>query len=406
MNALRIRVEKRKGIWWLISPEGDPFVSLGVNHLQPDCWLAPYNREHMLQTYGEDLEGSSGRFNPDGRAPPLLVGDLTQRLRAMRFNTLGMHTYDVPPALFADTMYYCLAIEYVPLGSRYNFQQQRFPDIFSDDFAEGLRTHILDISRRHQHHDSLIGYLFSDIPRWYFYEGQELGKRPVHPWVEDLLALPKGSPGREQLVRLLGETAAKTREDSERALRAIVDQWYRLHHRFIKEADPDRLILGDKLHSPHQIPAWFEPILKRYVDVICIQWYTPPEDQSDVLHGLHERTGLPILNGDSSFGCAQPPHQSRVKGCPVATKAEAGKAYRHYLNTIMTWPFMLGWHHCGIVEQWDGGKQNNWELNENGFLDPFENPYPDFVTEITSANRSAAEQHARAGTTYRNKNPL
>jgi len=396
VNTPRIRVENRQGVWWLISPEGDPFVSLGVNHLQPDCWLAPYNREHMLRTYGGDLEGTPGRFHPDGQALPRLVDRLIPRLRGMGFNTLGIHTVDVPARLFADHLYYCVAVEFHPLGSRFRFGEDVFPDIFSDAFTAALEEHIRSLTRLHRDNPSLIGYVFSDIPRWYFYEGQRLDRQAVHPWVEDLARMPPGSTGASRLRAVLGKPRAETRDESNAVLRVMVDQWYRLHATLLRKHDPGRLLLGDKLHSPHRIPRAFEPILREHLDILCVQWYTPPEEQAEVLRGLHERTGLPILNGDSSFCCPQPPHQTEVKGFALPSRTAAGEAYHHYLTRVMAWPFMLGWHHCGILEQWDGGKSHDWERNENGFLTPFEAPIPEYVTPMTLANQQAHSLHSQA----------
>jgi hypothetical protein len=397
MSVARIQVTQTNGHWWFVSPEGTPFVSIGVNHLQSDCWLAPQNLRFMQERYGEDLVDAEGKFDPAGTALPRLVSSLTRRLHDLGFNTLGIHTYDVPPSLFADDFFYCVAIEYFPLGSRYKFNAQTFPDIFASDFEEGLEAHIRTVTHQHREHTSLIGYAFSDIPRWYFYEGQKRDSQPVHPWVRDLMSQPPGTPGRDHLQQVLGTSTPTRREESDRALEAMVEKWVALHHRLLRKHDPNRLLLGDKLHSPHRIPRWMEPILARYLDVLLIQWYTPPGIQEPVLRGLHQRTGLPILNGDSSFGCAQPPHQTVVKGCKVNSKAEAGQAYAHYLTRIMRWPFMLGWHHCGIVEQWDGAKKNDWEINENGFFTPFEEPYPEMVNPIREANLRAKAIHRTAG---------
>lgn len=54
------------GVWWLVDDDGVPFVTLGVNHVQPICWLAPYNRAESLARYGTDLAVPDGGFNVDG----------------------------------------------------------------------------------------------------------------------------------------------------------------------------------------------------------------------------------------------------------------------------------------------------------------------------------------------------
>ena len=38
------RVEKDDR-WWLVTPEGNAFLSFGINHLSPDFWRQDYNRD-------------------------------------------------------------------------------------------------------------------------------------------------------------------------------------------------------------------------------------------------------------------------------------------------------------------------------------------------------------------------
>lgn len=63
-----VRVEEIEGVWWFVSPTGEPFLSLGVNHIEPHLWMGPYNRQHTIARYGPDFILPDGRFNPDGDA--------------------------------------------------------------------------------------------------------------------------------------------------------------------------------------------------------------------------------------------------------------------------------------------------------------------------------------------------
>ena len=393
---MNISLTQKDHRWWFVDTEGRPFVSLGANHLQSDCWLAPYNREWMLERYGSDLADEQNRFNPAGNALPKLVTNTLNKLQDVGFNSLGMHTYDVPVDLYDSRMFHLRAIEMFPLGTRYRFASQRFPDIFSDEFASRLEQHILELLKTYGQSKGLMGWVFSDIPRWYFYGNGGRGKHVVHPWVKDLADLPPGSPGQLAVKDALGHTNPETEADSDRVLQEVVRQWVQLHASLLRRHDPGRLLFGDKLHSPALIPDWFLDTIKDVVDVILIQWYGPAEEQIPTLRRIHEATGKPILNGDSSFACADPSRQSGIKGKPVSSKTEAGRAYANYLDAIMKLPFMIGWHHCGIMEQWDGGKADPRFQNENGFLNPFEEPYPDFVTPMREANLRAHGLHEGA----------
>ena len=47
------RVEKDKR-WWLVTPEGNAFLSFGINHLFPDLFKQQYNREAWKKRLGLD----------------------------------------------------------------------------------------------------------------------------------------------------------------------------------------------------------------------------------------------------------------------------------------------------------------------------------------------------------------
>lgn len=392
-----ITVQQGHGTWWLQDARARRFASLGVNHLQSDCWLAPYNRDFMVKRYGRDLVGPDGQFNPEGKALRRLVDDVKNDLLDLGFNTLGMHTYGIPVEFFANEFYYCVAIEHFPLGSRYQFGKQRFPDVFSESFAAALERRVRDVCLQHRQQERLIGYAYSDIPRWYFYAGETPDGEAIHPWVKDLLSLPDGAAGRQACRAVVGDEEVTSRAQSDAILRRIVERWYTLHATLIRRYDSMHLLLGDKLHSPHRLPRWFLPIIRDNVDILFIQWYTPVEQQAVTLEALHAATGKPILNGDSCFSCPKPPQQTRVKGYKVSSQAAVGKAYADYLKGAMRLPFMLGWHHCGLMEQWDGGKQHTWEINENGLFDPFGNPYVEITDPVRAANGMAETWHSQAG---------
>ena len=63
-----VRVQEIDGVWWFISPEGERFVSMGINHVEPHLWLAPYNKAATLKRYGADMVDENGCFNTDGPA--------------------------------------------------------------------------------------------------------------------------------------------------------------------------------------------------------------------------------------------------------------------------------------------------------------------------------------------------
>ena len=45
-------LDQRGGTWWLITPEGKPFLSLGLNHIDPASLRYPENIPIWRETYG------------------------------------------------------------------------------------------------------------------------------------------------------------------------------------------------------------------------------------------------------------------------------------------------------------------------------------------------------------------
>ena len=40
--------------WWLVTPEGNAFISFGVNHYHAGWWAQDYNREHWVKAFGAE----------------------------------------------------------------------------------------------------------------------------------------------------------------------------------------------------------------------------------------------------------------------------------------------------------------------------------------------------------------
>lgn len=428
MDQSFIRIDRRDGIWWLVNAQGEPFFSVGVNHVQTNCWLAPYNRDVTLKKYGPDFIDDHERVNFQSKAVARWFANVLRMLDAWEFNTFGMHT-PLPFRLFKDRLPYVASTSTAGLAYyQFRFGEDHFPDIFSEAFERHIRQKVRDVCDTHKHEPNLLGYAYTDIPAWVI-PHQYLEARPewqmIHPWVDDLRCLPAGSAGKQAWMRVLRDRypspieagqvygvnaeswkalaavvnwpsptdAASASHDSVAMLEAIAEHWYRLHFTLIRQHDPHHLILGDKLVD---FPHWLLNVVKRYVDVLFVQHYAPFEQSGPVLRRLYQATGKPILQGDGSFAVLKPPQQTHVKGYKVGSLKAVGEHYYDYLRGLSSLPFVLGWHHCGFMEQWDGAKPPG-KPNENGFLDPFDQPYSEILERVIDANRQAMDWHRHAG---------
>ena len=186
--------------------------------------------------------------------------------------------------------------------------------------------------------------------------------------------------------------------DQEEMSKAILENWHRINREVILKYDPNHLILGDKIfcHGKGH-PDWVFETVGKYVDVLLIQDYEMLKaSHIEELKRYHELSGKPVLNGDASYAFTVE-EQEASKGLQVESHAAVGEEYTLYLQGIMNLPFMLGWHNCGYLEQWTGGKLDDTGKQQTGLFDPFGNPRMDALGPVKEANLQAIGWHKKAG---------
>ena len=432
-----IRVEQIDGVWWFINADGEKFVSVGVNHIEPHLWLAPYNRDSTLKKYGSDLINQAGHFNSRGKAAAKWIDRQVEICRDLGFNTFGKHVHpSIDPKLYQDQIYYIASLETAPLaGWRERKGEGPRPDVFSRDFRAHLETTIRAACDQHKKAPKLIGYLYTDVPSWVLGRAEQKQRGNtvmIYPWLNAILQLGDSSPGKQRWLKHLAtrhETAAAAANvwnlpisktygvtwdhlarqidwtqptDAETAkadmlsfMPIIVEQWYGLHKEIIRKHDPNHLILGDKnIVGWHH--DWLLPALKRNVDVICVQGYGRWADDAKLYQRIYEATGKPIFNGDGCYGLADKNQQQwGVKGFRTGAKSleDVARMYEETMTGMMQTPYVIGWHHCGYLQQWDAAERGDSPRNENGFLDPTEGYRVILTRSVERINNQAHQLH-------------
>ena len=78
------RLEKNER-WWLVTPEGNAFLSFGINHLHPYLWQQDFNAEIWKSKLGvEDVHGK--------KFVPALNRWFVQTCKNYGINTVGIHS--------------------------------------------------------------------------------------------------------------------------------------------------------------------------------------------------------------------------------------------------------------------------------------------------------------------------
>ncbi len=399
--APAVSLREVNGAWWLVAPDGELFVSLGLNRVEAPLMLTPDNRRHTLKRYGDDFAGPDGHWDPQSEGVRRWLGHVRKDFQQWGFNTFGYHTI-APRHLLGDRLYYVCRACTCPFPG--DGSTREYPDLFATDFVLDLERRLGAVCAEARYDAACLGYAFADQPPW-----QEATAVPgLHPWVRQLASQPAATAAKQAWIAILrrnhGDAASAARAygldagdwgelakteswpdggesptcqaDNQAMLALLADRWYRLHSHIVRREDPDRLILGDKLHcGAAGLPEFLLPIVSEYTDLLCVAGDIPFAEQTAALAHLHQRTGLPILLATS-------PRTTTSSG-------EAGMRYADQLRAVMEAGFVVGWHYNGYL---DG---TGPDAVPSGLVDAAGSARADAVTWFSVANQHADIWHAR-----------
>ena len=83
------RLKRENGIWWFLTPDGENFVSVGINHIEPVLICSDNNKDLFMEKYGDDLCGPEGWPNYQGTALKQWISESLHLIQQWGFNTLG-----------------------------------------------------------------------------------------------------------------------------------------------------------------------------------------------------------------------------------------------------------------------------------------------------------------------------
>ena len=411
-----------------------------MNHIQANIRFASYNKEYWAEKFGENIL-ANGRFN--GRALPEIKNWMAQVVKDHKdygFNTIPFHRQlNIPDEYFEELeIFYFGKIKtgIIHANRVKNLSPDgKFPDVFSDEFRNKADRTAKNYCSKHKNNKYLLGYTYEDLPAYEFNMYKQAHRRNkkgfvYHPWVADIINKKGMTKGKKVWLSILKDNYRSVEEvaanynidlkkwediasisiwpepvnkekwlvDQEEMNKHILDHWHRINRESILKYDPNHLIFGDKLFCHGKgYPDWVFEIVGKYVDVLLIQDYEMLKPSHiEELKRYHNLSKKPVLNGDASYAFTVE-EQNASKGLQVESHAAVGEEYTTYLKGIMNLPFMVGWHNCGYLEQWTGGRLDDTGKQQTGLFDPFGKPRSDALDPIKNANLKAAEWHEDAG---------
>jgi hypothetical protein len=187
--------------WLLITPDGEPFYSVGVNHVTANNNT---DKETGVCPYCEAVD--SGYESREAWAEAT-----SERLDSWGFNTIGAWSDE---QLFAPIMPYT---ELLNCGGGQS-------DYFSDEFEDRVQTIAADKVAPLKDDPNLVGWFLDNELKW----GKDW--RNTNTMLDEYMELEEGSPGREVAMQYEG--------DHEGFLLALATQYFRVAAEAIRRVDP------------------------------------------------------------------------------------------------------------------------------------------------------------------------
>jgi hypothetical protein len=311
-------VEQRNGRWWFITPEGAPFWSIGMNHIDS----AALRFAKSGGVWEQDFDNNQG----------LWLRAVAQDLHEWGFNTIGWtqevviinDSYHRHSRAFTFEEYQWADMPYchlLPFTEAHQWQVEvRMPDLMSPDFAEWCDYVARDECARFRDDPKLIGYFYCDCPQWVHWS-------PDTQWRGSLVdpELLKSETGRKELSR-------------------IATHYYKTIHDAIRRYDPNHLLLGDRWEANRELPDEVVRAALPYVDVLSFQCFGSPENIATKIRHWADFAGKPVLLADAAGWTCK---EGDVGWPPKANRNQDAKHYREVMDALWSIPECVGYHLCG-----------------------------------------------------------
>ena len=402
------RVEKDRR-WWLVTPEGNAFLSFGINHLHTDWFRQDFSRKVWQDRLGvKDL--NSHEFEPALRSWFL------DTCRKYGFNTVGVHNALSVVNRPRPSMPYMQSIRFVDIPHwKTDIPDENFRDVFSDAFVSHCDRLAKETAAPIKDDPFLLGYAMTDCPLMTEEDCRERtdviggARREARVgWPRRLRNLPASAAGKRAYVDLMlelyrGQISAfnatygtqfesfstlaraegwrlhsdlsngnETRDNIE-FLKRVVSKYYETTKTAILRYDPNHLFVGDKLNANTDSLDTVLPVTSQYTDIVFYQMYGRFTVQKPGLDRWAKTADLPIINGDSAFTMITDT-MPRPYG-PVSDNLQQRAEWTAaFFQQAFVRPEFVGWHYCGLIDasQLVGNKQDR---QHSGLHDEYGNPY-------------------------------
>jgi GH35 family endo-1,4-beta-xylanase len=295
------RLGEINGKHFLVTPEGNAFRAIGINHT------------HMNTRTDYD--------------------NIIAELKALGFNSGDYQG----PAWMWNRIPYSKGLQLLDISGWLPESQFRFEDVFDPDFLASLELKIKSIVQPQANNEMLICYFLTDVPVW---EIEKYGTG----WIDFYKSLDGNSAGGQEWNAW--KTANPTADEQE-FIHLIARQLYSKATGFIRKYDKNHLIFSDRYIEYHFPESALEEALP-YVDGIAIQ----PKNflTIEFYEEVYRKYKKPIFIADHVTSHATEEYPNTMG--QVADNPEDYLAYyRSSVYDILSLPFAVGYNKCQYMDQ-------------------------------------------------------
>jgi len=392
------------GAYWLVDPEGQRFLSLGVNHIDDHSFRAP--DDSYYDPVPSAFEGDAAAWRRS----------VAERLRSWGFNTVGAWSDE---GLREQGLAYTTMLHLAPCER----DEPCLDRVFDPAFADRVRKRARAVATLKDDPDLLGHFLDNELP-WY---GEKAWPEPgQESLLQRYARLPSGDPNKCALVGFLEDRyegidafndawgtnlgsfadleALPTpgngvrQADADAWAAHVADRYCALAARAVRDADPNHLLLGVRFAAVP--PPGVAESCGRHNDVVSINHYSESGYVGrPLLERVHRESGRPLLVSEYSYRARENRSGSPNRLGPdvtVETQVQRAEYAARFAGGALALPYVVGLHWFEWADQPPGGRFDGQDSNF-GLVDIHDRPYEALVGALAEVHARAERLHAGAG---------
>lgn len=396
------RIEKINNRFYLVTPEGNIFISIGINDATPTGDYCPKLGYSPYANAVKEIYGTQDKW----------LKVTMNRLKEWGFNTIGAWCWS---ELFKEKIPYTIIMNI----SHQDWQKGTIADFFDENWKTKIYKDVENICAKNADDPYLIGYFIDNELKW----GPDW--RGSQSIFSIYLSLPSDAQGKKNLVAFLKNKyknissfnniynstfntfeelsgikglTKKISEDEKEFLGIVAEEFYKTTTNAIRKYDKNHLILGDRFHSMG-VPYEVVKAAGKYLDVISINYYTMGSMEKQIakvagtvsldnfMENYYQITGKPILISEFSFKALDSGlPNTKCAGFPnLKTQTDRADKFEKYVRTAMKKSYIVGYHWFEYTDEPRLGRFDGENCNL-GIVNEKDEPYEVLVDRMKKMN--------------------